>query len=134
VAGVANPVHHLELWTDDLPGVEEAFDWLLGSLGWQTDRERDWPRGRVWVHPDGVYIVLEQSPDVNGPHDRHRAGLNHLALRAASPDHLDVLRAECPSRGWTELFAGKYPHAGGPTHTALFTENAQGLEVEIVAE
>lgn len=35
--------------------------------------------------------------------------------------------------GWQELFADKYPHAGGPTHTALFLENTEGFEVELVA-
>jgi len=130
---MANPVHHLELWTDDLAGAEASFDWLLRRLGWQVDPERDWPRGRLWFHPTGVYVVLEESPDVTGPHDRRRAGLNHLALRVDGRDTLDALRAECAEHGWSELFAARYPHAGGPAHTALFLENAQGFEVELVA-
>jgi len=32
------------------------------------------------------------------------------------------------------LFADKYPHAGGPEHTALFLVNSEGFEVEIVIE
>ena len=32
------------------------------------------------------------------------------------------------------LFAEKYLHAGGPEHTALFIENAQGFEIKIVAD
>ena len=32
------------------------------------------------------------------------------------------------------MFADKYPHAGGPEHTALFLENSEGFEVEIVIE
>ena len=131
---MANPVHHLEVWTDDLAGVEGAFDWLLRRLGWRPDHDRDWPRGRIWTHPAGMYVVLEQSPDVTGPHDRCRAGLNHLALRVAGRAALDGLRAECAGHGWSELFAAQYPHAGGPEHTALFLENAQGFEVEIVAD
>ncbi|MEK6462886.1 hypothetical protein WG925_03950 [Pseudonocardia carboxydivorans] len=35
--------------------------------------------------------------------------------------------------GWSELFAGTHPHAGGPDHTALSAENAEGFEVELVA-
>jgi len=130
---VANPVHHIELWTEDLAGVQGAFDWLLRRLGWHADHDRDWERGRIWSHSAGVYIVLEQSPEVTGAHDRCRAGLNHLAVRADSRAALDDMRAECAAYGWAELFAEKYPHAGGLGHTALFIENAQGFEVEIVA-
>lgn len=130
---MASPVHHIELWTDDLASIEGSFNWLLCRLGWQADHDRDWSSGRLWVHSTGVYVVLEESLDVTGPHDRCRAGLNHLALRIEGRAALDALRVECASHGWSELLAAKYPHAGGPRHTALFIENAQGFEVEIVA-
>lgn len=130
---MANPVHHLELWTHDLSGVVDAFDWLLTELGWLPDHDPAWPAGRIWRHPDGVYLVLEQSPDVYpSAHDRLRPGLNHLALRAADREQLDRLRSQGTAHGWTELFSDRYPHAGGPEHTALFLENRQGFEFEIV--
>ncbi|MER5673351.1 hypothetical protein [Pseudonocardia alni] len=66
-------------------------------------------------------------------HDRTRPGLNHLALAVSGRARLDALRADCAAHGWSELFAGTYPHAGGPDHTALFVENAEGFEVELVA-
>lgn len=129
-----NAVHHIELWTGDLPGSADAFGWILAELGWQADHDPQWPQGRTWRHPSGVYLVLEQSPDVSGPHDRHRAGLNHLALRADSREQLDGLRATCIDRGWAELFPEHYPHAGGELHTALYLENAEGFELEIVVD
>ncbi len=46
---------------------------------------------------------------------------------------LDALRAAAPVHGWTELFGSRYPHAGGPEHTALSLEHAQGFELEVVA-
>lgn len=131
-SGHPNPVHHIELWTDDLARVQPSFDWLLPRLGWTADHDPAWPEGKVWRHPTGVYLVLEQSPAVTAPHDRMRAGLNHLALRVHERGTLDDLRAEAPRHGWTELFAERYPHAGGPDHTALFLENAQGFEIEVV--
>lgn len=79
-------------------------------------------------------MVLEESPAITGPHDRMRAGLNHLALRAKDRTLLDELQRQCSRHGWTELFADRYPHAGGPEHTALFLENSEGFEVEIVIE
>jgi hypothetical protein len=45
---------------------------------------------------------------------------------------LDRLRAKAGQHGWRELFTERYPHAGGSDHTALFIENEQGYEVEIV--
>ncbi|WP_226357143.1 MULTISPECIES: VOC family protein [unclassified Pseudonocardia] len=125
-------IHHVELWTRDLAGTAPSFHWLFTELGW-TLRDDGWDRGRIWSHPSGVYVVLEQSPAVHGVHDRTRPGLNHLALAVSGRARLDALRADCAAHGWSELFAGTYPHAGGPDHTALFVENAEGFEVELVA-
>lgn len=110
-----------------------SFDWLMKSIGWQAEYDPAWPTGRIWRHPEGMYVVLEQSPDVSGAHERTRAGLNHLAFCVKDRSELDALRAECVKHGWQELFADQYPHAGGPQHTALFLEDAEGFEVELVA-
>lgn len=132
---MSNPVHHIELWTHDLAEVDAAWTWLLGELGWRADHDPTWPEGRTWTHETGVYLVLEQSPAVRGTrHDRLLPGLNHLALRAPDRAALDGLRAAGAERGWSELYAERYPHAGGEAHTALFVENAQGFEVEIVVD
>lgn len=127
-----NPVHHIELWTHDLAEVEESFGWLLPRLGWPADHDPGWPQGRVWRHRSGAYVTLEESPAVTAPHDRMRAGLNHLALRVESRAELDGIREQAGDHGWTELFGDRYPHASGPGHTALFLENTQGFEMEIV--
>lgn len=132
VTGMRAALHHVELWTVDLETTEEGWRWLLTTLGW-SDGDA-WQQGRTWTHPDGTYIVLEQSLDVkDGAHDRLRAGLNHLAVNCPDVDTLDVMRAQATAHGWRELFADRYPHAGGPSHRALFLENTQGFEVEIVA-
>lgn len=54
-----------------------------------------------------------------------------MAVRRA---RLDALREDASAHGWRELFADRYPHAGGEQHTALFLENAEGFEVEIVVD
>lgn len=130
---MTNVVHHIELWTSDVETATPAFDWLLTTIGWTAGHDPAWPAGRTWQHPSGVYVVLEQSPDLTGIHERTRAGLNHLALRVRDREYLDVLREQCAQHGWTELFADRYPHAGGPQHTALFIENHEGFEFELVA-
>jgi len=127
-------LHHIELWTADLATAEPAWDWLLTTLGWVRDAvDPGWPHGRIWRHGSGVYLVLEASTAVVGDrHDRLAPGLNHLALRCPDRDTLDAARAEADRHGWRELFADRYPHAGGADHTALYLENEEGFEVELV--
>lgn len=129
-----NPVHHIELWTVDVAACAPSFDWLLPRVGWVAHHSLDWELGRTWQHPSDSYIVLEQSPAVEGENNRMRAGLNHLALRVDDRSLLDRLRRESTEHGWRELFADRYPHAGGPQHTALFVENAEGFEIEVVVD
>jgi catechol 2,3-dioxygenase-like lactoylglutathione lyase family enzyme len=127
-------LHHLELWTADLAAAEPAWDWLLTSLGWRAERVEGWEQGRIWRHADGSYLVLEQSPDVRGERAERRApGMNHLALWTGDREALVALREGAPAHGWRELFAERYPHAGGGDHTAWYGEDPGGIEVELVA-
>lgn len=121
-------IHHLDLWVSDPAVAAEEWGWLLGELDWEIDIP-----GSSWVHPDGTYLFLERSTDqVDEPHDRLRPGLNHLALVAESRELLDRLRAESSGHGWHELFADRYPHAGGDEHVALYLESSEGFEAEVV--
>lgn len=127
-------LHHLELWTADLASSAPAWNWLLTTLGWQARRVPGWDQGRVWHHPDGSYLVLEQSDAVRGERaDRLAPGMNHVALRVGSRAVLDALRADAPAHGWHELFTERYPHAGGEDHVAWYGEDPEGIEVEVVA-
>jgi hypothetical protein len=123
-------VHHLDLWVVDPAVAAGEWGWLLGELGWEVDIE-----GVSWVHDDGTYVFLERSADqVDAPYDRMRPGLNHLALTCSTRELLDRIRSESTAHGWHELFADRYPHAGGDQHTALYLENSEGFEVEVVLE
>ena len=124
----ARAVHHLDLWVDDVDRAEGEWGWLLAGCGWQREDGI-----RSWLHPDGTYVFMEHSPDQHGSHDRLRPGVNHVALTVASRERLDRLRAEAGERGWRELYADGYPHAGGPQHVALYLESSEGFEVEVVA-
>lgn len=123
---MSRAVHHIDIWVADPATAEGEWGWLLGELGWEHD-------GVAWQHDDGTYLFTERSEDqVDEPHDRMRPGVNHLALTCESRALLDRMRAESSAHGWHELFADRYPHAGGDDHTALYLENSEGFEVEVV--
>ena len=119
-------VHHLALWVGDHGVAVAEWGWLLGELGWEHD-------GVAWQHGDGTHLFMEHSADqVDEPHDRLRAGVNHVALTVEDRHTLDRIRAESSAHGWHELYADRYPHAGGERHTALYLESSEGFEVEVV--
>jgi catechol 2,3-dioxygenase-like lactoylglutathione lyase family enzyme len=124
-------LHHVELWVPDLERAVADWGWLLGELGWTPFQE--WPAGRSWRAGE-VYLVVERSPALTGPHDRLRAGLNHLAFHGGARAAVDALAAAAPAHGWQSMFAERYPWAGGAEHYAAYLENADGFEVEIVAD
>jgi catechol 2,3-dioxygenase-like lactoylglutathione lyase family enzyme len=128
----AGLLHHIELWVPDLARAERSWGWLLPALG--AEPFQSWPAGRSWRR-NGVYVVVEQSPhQVGDRHDRHRPGLNHLAFRAGSATELDALVTEAPYHGWELMFPDRHPFAGGPAHRAAYLTDADGFEVELVAE
>ena len=123
-------LHHIELWVPDLARAEATLGWIFTRLGW-TEHQR-WNDGVSWKHA-GTYVVAERSPAMTGPHDRMKAGLNHLALHAGSREDVDGLTRESEAHGWKLMFADLHPHAGGPDHYAAFLENEDGFEIELVA-
>ena len=127
-------LHHVELWVTDLDRAGAEWEWLLGEVGWSRDEGAVTPgRSWSWSHPDGTYLFMESSDDVvDEPHDRMRPGINHLAVTVESRELLDRIRAASTEHGWHELFADRYPHAGGHQHTALYLEDSEGLEIEVV--
>lgn len=126
-------LHHLELWTADLSAAAPTWHWLMTTLGWAAERVEGWEHGRIWRAADGSYLVLEQSADVLGARSERRTpGMNHLALRVTDRALLDTIRNAAAEHGWRELFAERYPHAGGQDHTAWYGEDPEGIEVELV--
>lgn len=123
-------LHHVEIWVPDLRRAVESWGWLLGELGCVPYQE--WGAGRSWRH-NGTYLVFEQSPALTGPHDRCRAGLNHLAFAVGDREAVDRLTTQAREHGWDLLFADRHPFAGGAEHYAAYLVNQDGFEVELVA-
>ena len=125
-------LHHIELWVPDLARATAQWGWLLSQLGYTLFQ--DWPAGRSW-QLGATYLVIEQSPALTaGGDDRLRPGMNHLAFHAGTRRDVDTLTTAAPAHGWTLLFPGTHPHAGGPDHYAAYLTNTDGFEVELVAD
>jgi catechol 2,3-dioxygenase-like lactoylglutathione lyase family enzyme len=125
-------LHHVELWVPDLDRAAAEWGWLLAELGYAPFQQ--WDAGRSW-RLGATYVVVERSPDLrDGPHDRRRAGLNHLAFHAGGRDRVDALVDAAGDHGWALLFPEKHPHAGGPDTYAAYLANGDGFEVELVAD
>jgi catechol 2,3-dioxygenase-like lactoylglutathione lyase family enzyme len=125
-------IHHVELWVPNLDRAIASWGWLLTALGYRMFQ--DWPGGRSW-QSGHAYVVVEQSPARTASrHDRCRPGLNHLAFHVPSRHQVDELMAEALLHGWRLMFPDLHPYAGGPQHYAAYLENADGFEVELVAD
>jgi catechol 2,3-dioxygenase-like lactoylglutathione lyase family enzyme len=125
-------LHHVELWVPDLGRATTSLGWLLESLGYQPFQQ--WEVGRSW-RSGATYLVVEESPAMTGSvHERTAPGLNHLAFHAGTPAECEALVAEALDHGWSLLFADRHPHAGGDGHHAGYLVNADGFEVELVAD
>jgi len=125
-------LHHIELWVPDLERASTSLGWLLETLGYST--HQSWENGKSWLLGD-TYVVIEQSSALNGTaHDRMQPGLNHLAFHAGSVAQCEQLVSDSLDHGWELLFADLHPYAGGSDHYAGYLVNADGFEVELVAE
>ncbi|MGC4190285.1 MAG: VOC family protein [Thermomicrobiales bacterium] len=125
-------IHHIELWVPDFGRATAAWEWLLAALGYTPFQA--FRNGVSWRHEEtGTYIVIEQSPDMLAiPHDRHRPGLNHLAFRGGSREHVEHLTQHAQEHGWT-LRERIAPSAGEAGYYATYLTDADGFEVELVA-
>lgn len=126
----AGRLHHVEIWVEDYAAAKNSLGWLFEQLGYFLSD--DWGHGGSWQGA-GEYLVIESGCDVDGPHTRRTAGLNHLAFLAGPPSNVDAITAAAVACGWTLMFADRHPFAGGSGHYAAYLENADGFEVELVA-
>lgn len=125
-------LHNVELWVPRLSEATASIGWLLESLGYELFQS--WEHGRGW-RLNTTYVVVEQSPALTSDtHDRLRPGLNHLAFHAGTVQEVEELTRAAIAHGWDLLFDETHPYAGGPEHYASYLANADGFEVELVAD
>lgn len=125
-------LHHVELYVSDLKKSLTAWDWLLNELGYTLYQQ--WDKGKSYKFEKTYLVFVQTEPEhLEPPYHRKKTGLNHLAFHADSLEQLERLRSELPHRGFTELYADRFPHAGGPNYIALYFEDPDRMKVELVA-
>ncbi|WP_214742514.1 VOC family protein [Exiguobacterium sp. s48] len=126
-------LHHVELYVSNLHKSVGAWEWLLcEQLGYTI--YQSWPEGRSYRYGDTYLVFVQTKEDhLTPPYHRKKTGLNHLAFHASSLAQLEEIRRQLTARGFHELYADRFPHAGGSNYTALFFEDPDRIKVELVA-
>ena len=126
-------LHHVELYVSNLHDSIHAWEWLLcEQLGYTL--YQSWPEGRSYRYGETYFVFVQtEKTHLAPPYHRKKTGLNHLAFHASSLAQLEEVRQQLTSHGFRELYADRFPHAGGPDYTALFFEDPDRIKVELVA-
>jgi catechol-2,3-dioxygenase len=135
-SGILMPIngalHHVEVYVRNLDNSKQFYDWLLvDHLGYRVYQQ--WPSGISYILGEGTYLVFVQSQKLQQAYNRTNVGLNHLAFNMVGQDAVDRLRADLGRLPYHELYAERYPFAGGPDHYALYLEDPDRIKIEIVA-
>jgi len=126
-------LHHLELYVSDLEHSIKFWTPFMEKLGYEAER---WSEGMNYFggETEPYLCLLQASKDhLAAGYHRKRVGLNHLAFRAKSRQHVDELRAWLKEAGCTLLYDERYPYATAPGYYALFCEDPDRIKLEVVA-
>lgn len=125
-------IHHIEIYVSDLNRTMAFWTPFMEKLGYEADR---WSGGINYRKGKDSYLCfLPTSPEhVGAGYHRQRVGLNHLAFRGRSREHVDELAAWVKEAGHTVLYEDRYPFATGGDYYALFCEDPDRIKVEVVA-
>ncbi len=126
-------IHHIELYVSDLERTIEFWTPFMQQLGYEDER---WSDGVNYIagEEDPYVSILQASKEhLTAGFHRKRIGLNHLAFKARSRQHVDEIRAWLQQAGHTLLYDDLYPYATAPDYYALFCEDPDRIKLEVVA-
>ena len=126
-------LHHIELYVSDLDRAVEFWTPFLEKLGYEAER---WSGGmNYFAGAADPYLCLLQASEehLSAGYHRKRIGLNHLAFRARSRQHVDEVREWIMESGHTLLYDDRYPYATAPGYYALYCEDPDRIKLEVVA-
>ena len=124
-------LHHIEIYVSDLEQSIKFWTPFTEKLGYEAER---WSGGmNYFAETTEPYLCLLQASEEHraAGYHRKRIGLNHLAFRARSRQHVDEVRAWLAESGHTLLYDDRYPFATAPGYYAVFCEDPDRLKLEV---
>jgi glyoxylase I family protein len=127
-------VHHVDLVVSSIGRSLPFYRELLGALGWHGVHEVEGERGETihYLFGPGTGIGLREARSPSeGPFDRYRVGVHHLAFEASSRAVVNE-RAEWLRAHGAEIESGPGEYWYQPGYYAVFFYDPDGLKLEIV--
>jgi glyoxylase I family protein len=127
-------VHHVDLVVSSILRSLPFYRDLLEPLGWHRVGEVEGERGEtIWYlyGPGGSIGLREAQTPADGPYDRYRIGLHHLALEAPSRFMVDERADWLRARG-AEIESGPEEYSYTPGYYAVFFYDPDGIKLELV--
>ncbi len=126
-------LHHVELYVSDLERSAAFWTPFMDLLGYEPER---WSEGMNYFGTEhDPYVCVLQAPTehIAAGYHRKRVGLNHLAFRGKSREHVDQIRMWLKNAGHTLLYDDRYPYATAPDYYAVYCEDPDRIKLEVVA-
>ena len=125
-------VNHVDLIVSSIERSLPFYRDLLAPLGYRRVSEVEGERGEtIWyLGGAGVAVGLREA-QADGPVDRYRVGLHHLAFDAWSRAVVDE-RAEWLTAQGAEIESGPEEYGYVPGYYAVFFRDPDGIKLEIV--
>ena len=127
-------VQHVDLVVSSIERSLPFYRDLLAPLGFHRIGEVEGERGETIWYLSGAASAIglrEAQTQSEGPYDRYRVGLHHLAFeahsRGAVHERADWLRAQ-----GAEIESGPEEYAYLPGYYAVFFYDPDGMKLEIV--
>jgi glyoxylase I family protein len=127
-------VHHVDLVVSSIERSLPFYRDLLAPLGFHRIGEVEGEQGEtIWYlsGPGSEIGLREARTPSEGPYDRYRVGLHHLALEVASRAAVDE-RAEWLRAQGAEIESGPEEYAYMPGYYAVFFYDPDGIKLELV--
>jgi len=127
-------VHHVDLVVSSIERSLPFYRELLGPLGWHRVGEVEGERGEtIWYisGPGSSLGLREAQTDTDGPFDRYRIGVHHVAFEAPSRFEVDERADWLRARG-VPIESEPEEYSYIPGYYAVFFYDPDGIKLEIV--
>jgi glyoxylase I family protein len=127
-------LQHVDLVVASLERSLPFYRGLMERLGGLAESEVEGERGET-IHylstPGSSLGLREATTPSEGPYDRYRVGLHHIAFEAPSRGAVDE-RSEWLRAHEVEIESGPEPYGYLPGYYAVFFYDPDGLKLELV--